>query len=521
MPTKNLKSARMFYLKRLRRQSRLGTFIREPVSFRTDPPDPSETACGKTPPSKSNSGIDLSDSLKIAQEELDPGMILLEKKMNTLGCEQHSLGINDIVHRFRPELELFEEIYKDLHENPELSCQESRTAAIAANHLKSLGFVVHDNIGGTGVVGLLENGKGPVVLLRAEMDALPVLEKTRLPYASKVTMKDTDGLEKPVMHACGHDMHVTCLMAAATLISSARERWAGTLVCLFQPNEERGGGAQAMIDDGLYQKGIAPKPDVVLGQHVVNIRTGVIATRAGCVLAGKTVFELRIVGRGGHGSAPQDCIDPVVTACYIVIRLQSIISREVDPNKMAVITCGSIQAGDAPNIIPEVATLKVDIRAYSPDVLDKAVKAFKRIVMAECEASAATQAAEVTEIEHVPPLISSPDIVKPLTKNFESFFGLMMEEMQQDTASDDFSILVPEGIPRAYWNFGSEDHQTWENAWKNKKLNELPGNHSALYAPLIEPTLRAGLDAMAIAALTFLTNGDTVVHQKYNELHKA
>ena len=403
----------------------------------------------------------------------------------------------------------------DFHQNPELSCQENRTAGIAAAHLTSLGFLVDINVGGTGVVGRFENGKGPVVLLRAEMDALPILEKTSLSYASEVRMRDTDEQEKPVMHAGGHDMHIACLMAAATLMRTAREKWSGTLVCLFQPNEERGGGARAMIDDGLYQKGLSPTPDVVLGQHVVNIRAGVIATRAGHILAGKIVFEVRIYGRGGHGSAPQDCIDPVVTASYIVIRLQSIISRELDPNKMAVLTCGSIHAGDAPNIIPEIATLKVDIRAYSPNTLDKTVKAFKRIVMAECDASAATHEADITEIENVPPLINSPDIVGPLNESFKNFFSSSVEEMQPDTASDDFSVLAPEGIPYAYWNFGSEDHRTWENACKNDTLNQLPGNHSARYAPLIEPTLKAGMNALAIAALTFLTDGDTVIHRKY------
>ena len=450
------------------------------------------------------------------EEETQSEIVIVDKETATPTFGLHGHSINEIIHKSRPQLDEFEKVYMDLHRNPELACKEFRTAKIVASHLTNLEFLVHRNVGGTGVVGLLENGKGPVVLLRAEMDALPILEKTHLSYASKVKMIDTDEQEKPVMHACGHDMHVTCLMAAASLMSTAREKWSGTLVCLFQPNEERGGGAQAMIDDGLYQRGLSPKPDVLLGQHVVNMKAGVIATRAGHILAGKIVFKVQIKGRGGHGSAPQDCIDPVVTASYIVIRLQSIISRELDPNKMAVLTCGSIHAGDAPNIIPEVAMLKIDIRAYSPDTLDKAVIAFKRIVMAECQASAANLEAEITEIENVPPLISSPEIVQPLSKNFGNFFGSMTEEMQPDTASDDFSILAPEETPYAYWNFGSQDHHTWEDACKRNTLNELPGNHSAYYAPTIEPTLKAGVDAMAVAALTFLTDGNTVVHQKYN-----
>ena len=207
---------------------------------------------------------------------------------------------------------------------------------------------------------------------------------------------------------------------------------------------------------------------------------------------------------------PQDCIDPVAIACYTVVRLQSIISRELDPNSMALITCGCIQAGDAPNVIPDEAVLKVDIRAYSPDVLTKAVHAFKRIVAAECHASGVSKEANIKEIENVPPLVSSPKIVEALSSQFKTFFGLLTEEMKLDTASDDFSILALKGVPYAYWNFGSTDHKTWEDARKEGRLNELPGNHSALYAPLIEPTLKAGTDAMAIAALTFLT-GDTTL----------
>ena len=298
-------------------------------------------------------------------------------KMINPTSKQQSVHIGKIIRQFCPQLAQFETIYKDLHRNPELSTQESRTVAIAAAHLKRLGFSIHEQVGRHGVVGVLRNGPGPTVLLRAEMDALPVLERTKLPYASTVRMRDTDGEEKPVMHACGHDMHITCLMAASTLLCAAREEWTGTLLCLFQPNEERGGGARAMINDGLYQRHGIPVPTVLLGQHVVHGRVGVIATRAGYSLAGKNIFEVRIHGRGGHGSAPQDCIDPVVLACYIVVRLQSIVSRGTDPNSMTLITCGSIHAGDAPNIIPDEAVLTIDIRAYSPTVLHNAVTAFK------------------------------------------------------------------------------------------------------------------------------------------------
>jgi amidohydrolase len=436
----------------------------------------------------------------------------LAKKMIVTTSERQNGDIGKVVRDFRPDLEPFHAMYKDLHGHPELSGQESRTASIAAAHLRSLRFLVRERVGGYGVVCTFKNGLGPAILLRAEMDALPVLEKTNLPYASTLCMKDTDGQVKPVMHACGHDMHVTCLMAAATLLYSACGEWSGTLICIFQPNEEHGGGARAMIDDGLYTKGYAPVPDVVLGQHVVNIRAGYVATRTGHILAGKNVFEVRIHGRGGHGSAPHECIDPIVIAAHIVVRLQSIISRELNPNKMALITCGSLHAGDVPNIIPDEAVLKVDIRAYNPDVLAKMVSSFKRVVAAECEASGVLRYPEIREIENVPPLDGWPDVIKPITQNFKAFFGSWTEEMQADTASDDISLLAPKGVPYAYWNFGSTDHKIWEEAKNQGRLSELPGNHSAYYAPIIEPTLRAGTDAMAIAALTFLRNGDTVVN---------
>lgn len=415
----------------------------------------------------------------------------------------------DVVRRFCPSLPSYEDIYKDLHRHPELSTQESRTAGIAADHLEQNGFYVRRNIGGHGVAGLLTNGDGPSVLLRAEMDALPIQEKTGLPYASTARMKDVDGLEKPVSHACGHDMHVACLMAVSELLQQARSTWTGQLIVIFQPNEEKGGGARAMVQDGLYERGDIPKPDVVLGQHVVNIRSGFVATRKGACLAGKNAFEVTVFGRGGHGATPQFCIDPVVICAHLIVRLQSIVSREIDPNKMVVLTCGSLHAGDASNTIPDKATLKVDIRAYSPDVLQHTVASFRRVVHAECDASGVTQTPLIVQTEDVPPLVCDDEIVASLTKEFEQYFGKNHTEgMSLDTAADDFSILAPTGIPYAYWNFGSEDHEKWQKAHDEGRLNELPGNHSSKYAPLIEPTLEAGIHALALGALTFLGDGE-------------
>lgn len=419
---------------------------------------------------------------------------------------------SDIIRRFSPKFSPYEEIYKDLHRHPELSTQESRTAKIAADHLERLGvYFVRRGVGGHGVVGVFENdnGNGPAVLLRADMDALPMEEKTGLPYASKARMVDTDGVEKPVSHACGHDMHVTCLMAAAELLRDARSAWKGRLILVFQPNEERGHGARAMIEAGLYGSGGIPKPDVVLGQHVVNIRSGFVATRTGSCLAGKTTFEVIIFGRGGHGATPHLCIDPVVIAAHIIIRLQSITSREIDPNKALLITCGSIQAGDAPNVIPDRAVLKVDIRAYDPDILRHAVASFRRVVHAECDASGVTQPPSITQIESVPPLVCDDDIVAAISTEFQHLFGKdHVERMNLNTAADDFSVLAPEGVPYAYWNFGSEDHEKWQKAHHDRRLDDLPSNHSSQYAPLIQPTLETGTMALALAALTFLAESE-------------
>ncbi|KAK3371876.1 putative hippurate hydrolase [Podospora didyma] len=282
-------------------------------------------------------------------------------------------------------------------------------------------------VGGYGVVDSIENGPGPTVLLRADMDALPVLENTGLPYASTKRIADTDGVERPVMHACGHDMHV-----------------AGRLLLLFQPNEEHGHGAT---------RG-APRPDV-LAQHIGSNKAGILQIGSGPVLAGKRAFHVVIPGKGGHASAPQDTIDPVVTACHAVIRLQTIVSRETDPSDTVVVTCGTIHAGGASNVIPDRAERTVDIRAFSPEALHKAVESMKRIIKAECVASGLLQEEpSIVETENVPPLINSSDLTERLQEQFNHSFGDgdgAVRDMVRGMASDDF------GVPCAYWNLGNTD----------------------------------------------------------------
>ncbi|KAK4207988.1 hypothetical protein QBC37DRAFT_454160 [Rhypophila decipiens] len=323
-------------------------------------------------------------------------------------------------------------------------------------------------------------------------------------------MVDTDGEEKPVMHACGHDMHIAALMGAASLLKAATPHWQGRLLAVFQPNEERGGGARAMVEDGLYK--VVPLPDVVLGQHLVKNKAGTLQIGPGYVLAGKRTFKVTIYGRGGHSSSPQECIDPVVIACAVVMRLQTIVSREIDPQETTVVTCGSFHAGYSPNAIPDQAQLTVDVRGYSTEVLDKITgkKAVRRVTVAECAASGAVEDPTIEEIEHVTPLHNDAGTVGPLKEQLNALLGGdAIQPMVPDMASDDFSILAPDGIPYAYWTLGSTPLDVWDRYESEGRLNELPDTHSPLFAPAIEPTLRIGIDTLATAALAFLRLRDS------------
>jgi amidohydrolase len=276
-----------------------------------------------------------------------------------------------------------EALYKDVHRHPELSMQEERTAALAAEWLQRAGFEVTSGIGRTGVVGLLRNGEGPVMMLRADMDALPVSEQTGLDYASA-----TEG----VMHACGHDMHVAWLAGATTALAAARDGWHGTLLAVFQPAEETAAGARAMIDDGLFDR--FPKPDVVLGQHVMPAPAGSIGVRAGVITSAADSFEIRMFGRGAHGSMPEASVDPVVMAAATVLRLQTIVSREVAAAQSVVVTIGALQAGTKENVIPDEAVIKLNVRTFDEGVRTGVLDAIRRIVAAEAQASGAPRSPE-------------------------------------------------------------------------------------------------------------------------------
>jgi amidohydrolase len=278
-----------------------------------------------------------------------------------------------------------EKLYKDIHKHPELSMQETRTAKLAADRLRAAGYEVTTGVGKTGVVGLLRNGDGPEVMLRADMDALPIKEETGLPYASTVTATDSDGKSAPVAHACGHDMHVAWLVGAATLLAQARDAWRGTLMPVFQPAEETAQGSQAMIDDGLFTR--FPKPTVILGQHVMAAPAGDVGSRAGVVTSAADSLQIRFFGRGAHGSMPQNSIDPVVMAAATVMRLQTIVSRELAATEAAVVTIGVLQAGVKENVIPDEAVIKLNVRTFDEGVRSRVLAAITRIANAEAAAS--------------------------------------------------------------------------------------------------------------------------------------
>ena len=273
-----------------------------------------------------------------------------------------------------------ENLYKDIHAHPELSMQETRTSSIAAQWLRDAGYEVTTGVGKTGVVGVLRNGDGPVVMLRADMDALPIAEATGLPYASKVTATDGEGNTVPVMHACGHDMHTTWLAGAANVFAQTRDTWRGSVMALFQPGEEIAAGAQAMIDDGLFER--FPKPSIVLGQHVMVGPAGAVGGRTGVITSAADSFQIRLFGRGAHGSMPQTSIDPVVMAASTVLRLQTIVSRELAPTEAAVVTIGALQAGTKENVIPDEAIIKLKVRTFDEGVRKRVFAAIERIVNA-------------------------------------------------------------------------------------------------------------------------------------------
>jgi hippurate hydrolase len=397
-----------------------------------------------------------------------------------------------------------EALYTDVHAHPELSMQESRTANLVADRLCVAGYDVTTKVGKTGVVGLLRNGDGPTVMLRADMDALPIEEMTGLPYASKVKATNREGKTVPVMHACGHDMHVAWLVGATTLLAQAHNAWRGTLMTVFQPAEETAEGAQAMIDDGLFNR--FPKPDVVLGQHVMVGPAGNIGGRAGSITSAADSLQIRLFGRGAHGSMPQASIDPVVMAAATVMRLQTIVSRELAAAEAAVVTIGALQAGTKENVIPDDAVIKLNVRTFDASVRKRVLAAIERIANAEAAASGAPKPPEITTLEHYPLGVNDADASVRIADAFRQHFSAdRVRQVEVASASEDFGLFGTEwGIPSMFWFVGGTDPNLYAKAKATGEINKIPTNHSPYFAPVLHPTLETGVETMVVGALAWL-----------------
>ena len=404
-------------------------------------------------------------------------------------------------------LPLLQEVYRDLHRYPELSFAEHRTAGVAANWLRGRGFAVTEGVGRTGVTGVLRRGEGPVVLLRADMDALPVAENTGLSFASQARGIDPDGREVPVMHACGHDVHVTCLLGAAAVLATDTS-WAGTVVVVFQPAEEVAQGATAMVEDGLYDT--VPRPDVVLGQHVAPLPAGFLGLRAGPAFAATDSLRVTMYGAGGHGSRPEATVDPVVMAAATVLRLQTVVSREIAGSDTAVLTIGSVQAGTKANIIPDHAELLLNVRSYDPEVRQRVLAAITRIVEGEARVAGAPRPPHIESIETAPAVVNDADGATRTRPALEEVVGPgRLIDPGPVTGSEDVGVLATAaGAPCVFWLLGGADPALFGQARDMREIRNLiaslPSNHSPRYAPVIDPTIRIGMQALVGAARTWL-----------------
>ena len=397
-------------------------------------------------------------------------------------------------------------VYQDLHRNPELSFQETRTAAIVADRLAAMGYAVTTGVGGTGVVGLLANGEGPVVLLRADMDALPVEEKTGLDYASTQRGVDDDGNDVAVMHACGHDVHVTCLLAACENLAGDRTAWSGTVMAVFQPAEEKGAGARAMLDDGLYER--FGTPSVVLGQHVAPLPAGVIGLRAGATFAMSDGVRIVLHGRGAHGSRPEASVDPVVMAASTVMRLQTIVSREVGGSEVAVVTVGKLSAGTVINVIPDSAELLINVRTFAAGVQGRVLAAIERIARGEAIASGAPREPDVDHLASFPAVVNDAEAVERTRPALARECHAIVDPGLVTGSEDVGMFATAAGAPCVFWLLGGADPEQFAGLASMdaiaEKVRAIPSNHSPLYAPVADPTLAIGAAALVSAAREWL-----------------
>jgi len=393
------------------------------------------------------------------------------------------------------------ELYREFHMNPELSFCEKQTAQRLADRWKKLGAETTTDVGGHGVVALIKNGDGPTLMLRTDLDALPVTELTGLSYASKVKVKDKKGVETGVMHACGHDVHMTILTGVARYLVEHKKAWRGTVMLVGQPAEEVGAGAKAMLDDGLFKR--FPKPDFAIGNHVdPSLATGRLGYREGYALANVDSVDVTVFGRGGHGAYPHTTVDPIVQAAELVMALQTIVSREVKPVEPAVITVGSIHGGTKHNIIGDSCHLQITVRSYSPEVRQQLIDAIRR--KAEAVATGARAAKPTVEVsEGTPSLYNDPKLTQRLVSVFEGLVGAEnVVGSEPSMGGEDFSRYGKAGVPICYYRLGAVDPKRL--ARYAKEGQQPPSLHSPHFYPDAEETLTVGITTMASVALELL-----------------
>ena len=430
-------------------------------------------------------------------------MLWLAAAMTVVPVPAGAAALSDAI---RADMPMLMTLYRDLHANPELSMQEERTPAKLAPEMRKLGFEVTEHVGKTGVVAVMKNGPGPVLMLRADMDALPVKEQTGLPFASKATGKLPDGTETPVMHACGHDTHVTTWLGTARRLASMKNQWSGTLVMVLQPGEERVLGAKAMLDDGLFTR--FPKPDFMVAFHdAAALPAGQIGITPRYALANSSSVNITIHGVGGHGAYPHTTKDPIVLGARIVDALQTLVSRENNPFEPAVVTVGSFHAGTKNNIISDEAKLQLTVRSYPAEVQEKLIAGIRRIVRGEAIAAGITEdkMPEVTVPESAPSTFNTDELGQRMRGVFAQHFGAdRVVESKPIMASEDFSrywladkskqslLFWVGGTPRAKWDAAGGDE------------TKLPSLHSPFWAPDAEAVISTATEAMSVAALDIL-----------------
>jgi len=398
-------------------------------------------------------------------------------------------------------------LYRDLHSHPELSRQEKQTSAKLAKEIGGLGFKVTPGVGGDGIVAVLENGLGPVVMLRTDMDALPVTETTGLPFASKVRATTASGIETGVMHACGHDVHMTSWIGIARRMAAMKKQWSGTLVMIAQPAEEIGAGAKAILDDGLYTR--FPKPSAVLAFHDGPLPAGVIGYTSGYTLANVDSVDMLVRGLGGHGAYPHITKDPVVLAARIVVALQTIVSREVDPEDAAVVTVGSIHGGTKHNIIPDEVKLQLTVRSFSPETRTRILDAITRIARGEAIAAGMPEdrmPVITIQDQYTPATFNSEPLTSDIMATFRERFGAeRVRAVPPSMAGEDFSqyrLADPDHVQSLLFWVGAIRQDQWDAA--KGDTTKLPGLHSPFWAPDAEKTISTGIEAMTTAALHLL-----------------